>query len=202
MIGKNFDNRYSNIDKMIDMLIEVQKENGETPTMREALFDPVTKERINVFKREKLEKEGVDLSKYGNNDSVVNSCKGCNKCEKGISNIARGVFVYSADDLEDDDDSEGEYICEYCTKIGYDGAYKPDICDTCDDCDGCAEYLSDTCDGCKYSVLYNGGSSYGETSDEDIQMNIEDSTLLKDVEEGGPEYEVEYPDGGFTIMDY
>lgn len=201
MISKSLDNRFSNIDKMIDTLIEVQRENGEIPTMREALFDPVTKERINIFRRERLEKEGVDLSKYGNNDSVVNNCKGCNKCEKGISNIARGVFVYSEDDLAEEDSDE-EYVCEYCTKIGYDGSYRPDVCDICDDCDGCAEYLGDTCDGCKYSALYNGGSSYGESSDEDVEMRQEDSSLLEEVENGVPDYEIEYPDGNFTIMDY
>ena len=200
MIGKSFDSRSKNIDTLIDMIIGVQKENGVEVTMREALFDPITKERINKFKRDKLEKNGVDLSKYSKDNS---KCSSCGKCgERTISNIERGVFVYNEDDLIDDSDEE--YICEYCTKIGYDNAYRPDMCDTCDDCEECTEYMAGECDGCKYSSLYNGGSSYSEINNgkTDYTMNSEDELLIDEIEDGGPDYEVKKPDGGFTVMNY
>lgn len=198
MIGNSLDSRSKDIDNLIDMMVNAQKENGIKVTMTEALFDPNTKERINIFRRRKLEKEGVDLTKYG---AVEKSCNKCNKCgEKTISNIERGIFVYNEDDLIDEE--EGEYVCEYCTKIGYDSSYKPDICDTCDDCEGCTEYINGVCDGCQYSLLYNGGSSYGQISNENVSINSEDEVLFDEIENGGPDYEVEFPDGGFTIMNF
>lgn len=203
MISKQFDSRLINIDNYIDMMKNAQEANGVTPTMREALYDPVSKHKINMFERARLEKDGVDLTKYGNSNKV--GCSGnCNKCQQGekkVSNIERGVFVYNEDDLVDETDET--YICEYCTKIGYDSSYKPDICDTCDDCEGCTEYLSGECDGCGYSATYNGGCSYGEVSnDSDYKMNSEDSQLIEEIEDGGPDYEVKIPDGGFSIMNY
>lgn len=198
MIGNSLDSRSKDIDNLIDMMVNAQKENGIKVTMTEALFDPNTKERINIFRRRKLEKEGVDLTKYG---AVEKNCNKCNKCgEKNISNIERGIFVYNEDDLIDEE--EGEYVCEYCTKIGYDSSYKPDICDTCDDCEGCTEYINGECDGCQYSLIYNGGSSYGQISSEEIVIKSEDEILFDEIENGGPDYEVEFPDGGFTIMNF
>ena len=203
MISRSLDSRTMNIDAYIDMINNVQRENGIEPTMREALYDPVSKRRINMFERERLEKEGVDLSAYDNSSNA--GCKGCHKCQqedmKTISNIERGVFVYNESDLVDESDED--YICEYCTKIGYDNKYRPDACDMCDDCDGCMEYLSGECDGCGYSTLYNGGCSYGEVSNGgDYSMSQEDSQLIEEIEDGGPDYEPKYPDGGFSIMNY
>lgn len=202
MISNKFDSRSKNIDTYIDMIRNAQRDSGITPTMQEALYDPVTKRRINIFERERLEEKGVDLTKYGNARS--SGCTGCNKCKDGerkISNIERGIFVYNEDDLVDESDEL--YVCEYCTKIGYDSSYKPDVCDTCDDCEGCTEYISGECDGCGYSATYNGGCSYGEiNSDNDYQMNTEDSQLINEIEDGGPDYEVKIPTGGFSIMNY
>lgn len=201
MIGSNFDTKSKNIDNLIDMLIDVQKENGIEPTMREALFDPVTKERVNRFKRKRLEKAGVDLTEYGETPSKCSGCnKGCKDGENHISNIERGVFVYNENDLIDEE--EGDYVCEFCTKIGHKAQYQPDICDTCDDCEGCTDYASGSCDGCGYSVTYNGGYSYGQTSNVSTELKSEDSLLLEDISNGGPDYDVEKPDGGFTIMNY
>ena len=101
MIGKNLNLKGKNIDYLIDMLVETQKENGVEPTMHEALYDPDTNERINRFKRKKLEAQGVDLSKYGLKTKEK-------KSKSEISNIERGVFVYSEDDLFDE--TEGETI--------------------------------------------------------------------------------------------
>lgn len=202
MLSKEFDTRSKNIDTFIDMINSAQKDSGITPTMTEALFDPVTKRRINMFERKRLEEDGVDISKYENTSgSKCCNCKKCQEKEKEISNIERGIFVYNEDDLIDE--SDDVYVCDYCTKIGYSGSYKPDICDTCDDCEGCTEYMSGECDGCGYSTTYNGGSSYGEVnSDSDYQMNQEDSELINELEEDRPDYEVKYPDGGFSIMNY
>lgn len=201
MISKNFDTRSKNIDTFIDMINNAQRDNGITPTMQEALYDPITKRKINIFERVRLEKEGVDLSKYGNSSNCGN-CRNCQKDEKNISNIQRGVFVYNTDDLIDESDDE-LYVCEFCTKIGYSSSYKPDVCDTCDDCEGCTEYISGECDGCGYSTLYNGGCSYGEVGgDNNYEMNPEDSQLFDEINNGGPDYEVKKPDGGFSIMNY
>ena len=198
MIGKSYDTKQKNIDNFIDMIVSAQEENGIKPTMTEALYDPTTKERINVFKRKQLEEQGVDMEEYGLS-SPCGSCK--KKEEKHISNIERGIFVYSENDLIDDDE-DGEYVCEYCTKIGFNSTYKPDICDTCDDCEGCVEYMNGECDGCQYSATFNCGSSYGQINEIDSVINSEDAELIDEIEEGGPDYDVEKPDGGFTIMNY
>lgn len=199
-ISKAFDSRNQNIDNMIDALISIQKEHGIQPSMREALFDPNTKERINRFQRAKLEKEGVDLSKY--NLHCNGNCSSCKKEDTHTSNIERGVFVYSENDLVDEED--GDYVCEFCTKIGYDGKYRPEVCDTCDDCDGCTDAIAGECDGCRYSAYYNGGITYGVSTqqDENQFLSPEDSQIIEDLREEKPEEQIRYPDGGFSIMDY
>ena len=195
------DMKTKDIDSLVDMLVNVQTENGIKPTMQEALFDPNTKERINIFKRKKLEAQGVDLSKYGENTPTCNgSCNKCSKSDKHMSNLERGVFVYNEDDLIDEE--EGNYVCEYCTKIGYDGSYKPDICDTCDDCEGCTEYIGNECDGCAYSAIYNGGMSYGQSTQDTSLIESEDQILLDEITEGGPDYEKKFSNGKFTILKF
>lgn len=196
----DMDSREKNIDKAIDMLVAVQKENGVDSHMRKVLFDPVTKARINRFHRERLEKDGVDLKPYG-----LEGCKGCNSgCAKEkVSNISRGVFVYSEDDLLDDDDSDELYICEYCTKIGYDGAYKPECCDICDSCEECREYRENECDGCGYSRTYNG-TSYGLTSEQSVidTLNTEDTMIYDELDRDIPDEKIHLPDRKFSIMNY
>lgn len=200
MFSNNLNTRSANIDTYIDMLNNVKRENGIEPTMREALFDPVSKKRINKFERAKLENAGVDLSEYGNSECNRN-CKHCKGHDKKISNIERGVFVYNEDDLVDE--SDALYVCEYCIKVGYDGKYKPEVCDTCDDCETCTEYMNGDCDGCGYSITYNGGSSYGEITDGDENsMYPEDESIFEELDEDRPDYGVKYPDGKFTIMNY
>lgn len=192
-----FSSKEKDVDAVIDSLLEVQAENGVKSNMRKALFDPVTNERINKFKRAHLESKGVDLSNYGD----IN-CSRCGKCkDKPISNIERGVFVYSEDDLIDDSDEE--YICEYCVKIGFDNAYRPEECDCCDACEGCREYQNGECDGCGYSILYNGvpysqvvgvGSSDSSPS--------QDADVYEEINSDVGDYDVHLPSGRFTIMNY
>ena len=178
------------------MISDVQKENGEDNDMREALYDPHTMERINKFKRRKLELEGVDLTEYGSDP--ISKSKDKEDGEK--SNIARGIFVFNEADLIDEED--GEYICEHCFKTGSGCIYKPDICDLCHECDSCSEAMSGTCDGCAYSTFYNGGMSYGQASNMEIQLTSEDTSLFDDITDGGPDYKKEKPTGHFTILDY
>lgn len=196
----DIDSKEKNIDKAIDMLISVQKENGIESHMRKALFDPTTKARINRFQRARLEKDGVDLKPYG-----LEGCKGCSGgCGKEkVSNISRGVFVYSEEDLCDDDDDDGLYICEYCTQIGYDGAYKPECCDICDSCEDCREYRNNECDGCGYSRTYNG-TSYGLTGEQSVvdTMNTEDTMIYDELDRDIPDEKVHLPDRKFSIMNY
>lgn len=197
---KDLDAREKNIDKAIDMLIAVQKENGVEVNMRKALFDPTTKARINQFQRARLEQDGVDLAPYG-----LDNCSGCNGgCKKEtISNIKRGVFVYGEEDLIDDDDSEEPYVCEYCTKIGYDGAYKPECCDICDSCEDCREYRNNECDGCGYSRTFNG-TSYGVSGEQTVldTMSREDTMIFDELDMDIPDEKIHLPDRKFSIMNY
>ena len=198
--SKATDARYCNIDSVIDMMIETQKQNGVSTNMREYLFDPVTSKRINEFKRRKLEEKGVDLSNYNRA-----GCKGCNKCKKdnNQSNIERGVFVFNEDDLIDE--SDDGYVCDYCLKIGVDGRYAPEECDVCDDCYECQEYIRGVCDGCEYSVCFNGqtyGEIIGERSESTASMSPEDQRIFDELEECDVETDILYPIGGFTIMNY
>lgn len=164
--------------------------------MRKALFDPNTNRRINKFERARLEQRGVDLTPY---DSERSGCGTCPK--KNISNIMRGIFVYSEEDLYDDDDST-PYVCEHCRAIGFDSKYKPEECDVCTECEDCSDYTNGECDGCGYSTLYNGGMTYGEASGEGQQDLIlsEDVSYIKQINEFDDR--PHKPDGGFSIMNY
>lgn len=202
MLNNGFSDNNANIDNVLDTLVDVQKKNNITPTLKEALFDPETKERINVFRRKKLEAQGVDMSKYDETVECSKKCPGCKKDkpdDEHKSNIERGIFVYNEDDLIDEE--EGEYVCEHCIKIGYDGGYKPDICDTCDDCEGCTEYLSGDCDGCQYSTLYNGGLSYSQSTGQESTIDESDRELYDEIDDDFDD-EVKIPTGGFTILDF
>lgn len=199
-ISRDFSPRNKNIDEIIDMMITTQEDNGVETHMRQAMFDPVTNERINKFQRNRLEQRGVDLSAYDNS-----ACAGCSKScskkdEKPISNIERGVFVYNENDLIDESD-EG-YICEYCTKIRFDGKYLPEVCDICEDCETCMEYMNNECDGCEYSHVYNGMSYSAASGEESVQTMSPEDQLLFDEIQYESEPRVRYPNGKFTIMNY
>jgi hypothetical protein len=198
-ITKEFSPRSKNIDSIIDMMISTQIESGVEPHMREAMYDPVTNERINQFQRERLERKGVDLSNYPNSGCRKN----CNKCgeKKPLTNIERGVFVYSENDLIDETDEA--YICDFCTKIHYDNKYLPEACDICSDCETCMDYRNGSCDGCAYSHVYNG-MSYSAATGEDTttHMKPEDEAIFSELSEEAPDYDVHYPTGGFTVLFY
>lgn len=190
-----------NIDEYMDALIDAQRNHGIKPTMVEAMFDPSTGRRINKFERARLEKSGVDLSNYVNGKS---SCSGnCNKCnEKQLSNIERGVFVLTRNDLPYEEDDQ-PYICDYCLEIGYDGKYQPDKCDFCNQCDDCVDSMNGKCMGCMYSTFYNNGLTYAEVNEDvETSYNAEDELLVNDISENAPEYEIRKPLSGFTVMDY
>ena len=195
-ITNEFASKNKNVDEVIDTVLQAQRDNGIEVHMREALFDPVTSARINKFQRARLEAKGVDLTPYG-----VHSCNGCGKCndkKKNESNIARGIFVYSEDDLIDDSDEE--YVCEYCMRIGYDDKYRPEECDVCDQCEECREYQNGECDGCKYSPIYNG-STYGEVIyGESAELNPEDSHLIEESQQFDDR--IHYPTGHFSVLNY
>lgn len=198
MISKHqLDSRDKNIDNIVDALMKAQQDAGLETHMREVIFDPSTNERINRFQRARLEREGVDLSVYGN---VHSGCSGCGKCgEKPISNIERGIFVYDENDLLDDSDEL--YICEMCMSVGFDQKYRPEVCDSCEECLSCSDYLRGDCDGCGYSTVYNGGR-YGTVQNVAVERNEEDERLLAEIDNDLDDSKVHYPSGHFTIMDY
>jgi len=194
-ISKAFEARSKDVDAVIDTLLEAQRENGIETHMRKALFDSKTKERINKFRRARLEAKGVDLSEYGAGDRSK-----CANCEKHLSNIERGIFVYNDEDLIDDSDEP--YVCEYCVKVGFDSKYKPEECDVCEDCESCRDRINGLCDGCEYSITFNG-TTYGSLDDADVDVTIreEDQRVFDEID-GGPDYNVHYGSGHFTIMNF
>lgn len=171
--GSRFSDRDINIDNMIDTLLDVQKQNGIENTMREALFHTRTSERLNVFRRKRMEANGQISEYLPLSNSKPES--------KEVSNIERGVFVYDRHDLEEVTDEP--YVCEFCTLIGAEGEYRSHICDLCDECEKCTDYRNNECDGCEYSILYNGGSTYGEVHDiQDTKaLSAEDEALLCEI---------------------
>ena len=194
MISNAFETRKNDVDAVIDTLIKAQQDSGIETHMRKALFDPKTNERINKFQRARLEAKGVDLSDYPGNESK------CKKCEKHLSNIERGVFVYNDEDLIDGSDEP--YICEYCTKISFYNRYKPEECDVCEDCESCREHMNGECDGCEYSITFNG-TTYGslDDADVDVTMKEEDQRVFEEID-SGPDYTTHYGSGHFTIMNF
>ena len=197
----------ANIDSLLDVYINTQKEHGIDVGMVECDVSIDVDGRIIKEKKKDVEKK----------ETVEHKCHGechskCTAKEKECDTIpwyfknTMGLFGEDAsDELEEEDDGDDKYICEYCTEVGYRKEYKSYICDTCTSCETCAEYTSGDCDGCTYS-MYRTGELYSLTlakNGDDSYLVEDERKLIKDIQEGRyDDFGIRKPDLSFTIMDY
>ena len=215
-----------NIDTMCDVLVVTQQEMGQEPSMQEASYDR-SGNKIRRFKRssdgklidtrtgEILKKdEPRDIpyvKRIGESDSVrvMEKKKPCSECpvkheekkekkhlgfiERGFDNFYNGFFG------DEEDDDNDEYICEYCTELGYSSKYKAHICDNCTKCETCDEYQRGSCDGCTYSRTRTG-RLYSESLSLDQIVDPDDLELLEESKENVRSERRKF--GGFSILNY
>lgn len=202
-----------NIDSMLDVYVNAQKEAGMDPGLEECEFEISNKGDI-IRKKPIVDKEDEPEQK---------KCPGsCNKCgkdskekddDKGFEmpwyfKNKLGLFEDSmSSEIETNDEDDEVYVCEYCSDIGYKKEYKPYLCDTCNVCETCPEYSSEECSGCEYSVYRTGRTYAQELSDrgEDVPLDDDEQTLIRystHPETFEEEDETRDVDDDFSILDY
>ena len=196
-----------NIDAMLDVYVNAQKDAGIDPGLEECELE-VDKRGSIVRKKPKLDEEPVkDKPK----------CSSCGSCKSEKSNKPElpwymvnrlGLFEDSmSPEIDDGDDDDETYICEYCTDIGYKKEYKPYMCDTCDVCSTCPEYENNDCSGCGYSI-YRTGRLYSQelaNRGEEIPLDADEKEIIDYVNNPDivkEEIEARIPNFDFTILDY
>lgn len=219
--------RLPNVDTMCDVLVTTQKEMNQTPSMQEAEYDKLGK-KVRRFKRTSdnkvIDTRTGEIIEPGEERDfpivprtsehltqrvrVMKSESTCESCpvkekqqkekkrlklfERGFANFYNGVFD------EDDEDDNDEYICEYCTELGYGSKYKAYLCDNCTKCETCSEFSNGTCDGCSYSRTRTG-RLYSESLSLDQIVDADDLEIINTREENENERR---KFGGFSILDY
>lgn len=197
-----------NIDNLLDVFIQTQKENGIDVGMVE----------VDVS----IDNDGkVIRDKFGHHREKTVQQKQCSGCatpcnkqdaeEKSVlpwyMQNKLGLFGEDAsDELEiEDDDGDDTYICGYCNELGFKKEYKSYICDTCRSCETCSEYEAGDCDGCTYS-MYRTGELYSRQlarRGDHSYLEEEEKELIADIEDGNfDDPETREFDSSFTIMDY
>lgn len=137
-------------------------------------------------------KKSQDIEPKENSDSENTRKRRLSLFERGFDNFYNGIFG------DEDDDDNDEYVCEYCTDLGYTGKYKSYICDNCCKCEGCSEFMNGTCDGCSYSRTRTG-VLYSETLGLDQIVDPEDLDIIQ---KGKETEHVRREFGGFSILDH
>ena len=195
-----------NIDNLLDVYIQTQKENGVDVGMVE--IDVTIDDNGKVIR-----------DKFGHHqrEEPKKSCDTCHaSCEKKdppkkTDNIPwylknnMGLFGEDAsDELETEEVGDDKYICEFCSEIGYKKEYKAYICDTCRACETCTEYDSQDCDGCSYSMYRTGELYSRELAKKGDQSYLEkdEQDLIASIELRSFDGAIRDADSKFTIMNY
>ena len=203
-----------NIDSMLDVYVNTQKEAGINPGLEECEFE--ISNRGDIIRKKPIVNDDDD------NKPEEKECSGsCKKCgchdkkeQSGAFEIPwylknkLGLFEDSmSSEIDTSDDSDEVYVCEYCSDIGYKKEYKPYLCDTCNVCETCPEYSSEECSGCEYSIYRTGKTYSQELADrgEDVPLGDDEQTLIN--YSGQPETfeeedDVRDTDNEFSILDY
>lgn len=214
-----------NVDTMCDVLVTTQNEMGQNPSMKEAEFDK-SGNKIRRFKRNYdgdvidtrtgevlsndskpiipvLSKEFQKITKLRSSDSECphkQKPSSSNDTKKKIGLFERGfVNFYNGEFGDDDEDDDDEYICEYCTDLGYTGKYKSYICDNCTKCETCSDFINGKCDGCTYSRTRTG-HLYSDTLTVDQIISSDDLEIIESMEDDDSSGRRSY--GRFTVLDY
>ena len=148
--SEDFSKNYFNIDTTIDIVNNTQKSIGQTPCFTEKQSPNIVgdkKETKPEPKQEETEKK--------------HDCSKCNKQCHCKPTVDDKLDLKPFETEEYTDFNDELYICEYCSALGYNTKYIPEICDVCTKCECCEEYLNEDCEGCGYSV-YPDGRYYSE----------------------------------------
>ena len=206
-----------NIDSMLDVYVNTQKESGIDPGLEECEFEVSNKGDI-IRKKPIVDDEPTkEQEKKEDGEKCSGNCKSCHcdgedksdKFEKPwyLKNKL-GLFEDSmSPEIEDDEDDDETYVCEYCSDVGYKKEYKSYLCDTCNVCETCTEYANEECSGCGYSVYRTGRTYSQEMADrgENIPLDKDEQELIdysNHPETFEEETEIRDIDNEFSIMDY
>lgn len=167
--SEDFSKNYFNIDTMIDIVNSTQKSIGQSPCFTEKQSPNIVGDKKET-KPEPKKQEQHDCSK-------------CSKqCpQKPTVNSKLELREFETDEY--DNFTDELYICEYCSALGYNAKYIPEICDTCTKCECCEEYLNEDCEGCGYSV-YPDGRYYSEKIPESELFDEEELKKFDQIQVG------------------
>lgn len=214
-----------NVDTMCDVLTATQIELGQSPQLQEAEYDR-SGNKIRRFKRhsdgkvvdtrtgEIIENTSDErdmpivsgdsdskkiriVSDSKPKDSVKKSCPTKKKETKRKSLFDRSFREFYDGYFDDDDDEDEDYICEYCTELGYSGKYKPHVCDSCTKCESCMEFQNGTCDGCTYSRVRTG-QPYSDSLTVDQIVDRDDLDILENLDDSCSRKRT----GNFSTLNY
>ena len=191
--GFNFTNSMINIDSVMDSIVAAQKAAGEEPTMEIAVVDRFTGKKYRRFqKRSAKEEESYQESK------------------RMLSTMTRPEEPKISPDgeVKEEDENDGLYICEYCTKLKCPlgqvvPKYDSSICDNCTECAECVEFAEYECSGCSYS-RYREGVPYSELVSADKVLTDHDMETFKEIDNArktGRSLHKPY-DYHYTILDF
>lgn len=178
------------IDNRTGKEIDFSKER-DFPVISRIGSSGMTRSNVRVLKKTECEDSGI-LPKETKNQNK--------KSSKGIFDIGFNAWYDKTfGGYDDDEDDNDDYICEYCTDLGYSNKYKSYICDNCTKCESCSEFQSGKCDGCTYSKTRTG-HLYSESLSIDQIVDPDDLELLKSSDD--EDTTVRRKPGKFSILDY
>lgn len=216
-----------NIDTMCDVLSATQVEMGIDPYMKEAAYgrdgkkitrfrrcvsgevidnrtgkplDKNVPRNVPVVVRDKNDSERIRTVKHNSSmepEMKTDTTPKPDKKKKSLREMGFDEFYNRLFGVVEDDDND-EYICDYCTELGYNQKYKPYICDNCTKCESCSEFLNGSCDGCTYSKTRTG-RLYSESLTKDQIVDSDDLDIL---EESGSTVNHRKPMGQFSTLNY
>ena len=153
----DYSKNYFNIDKMIEIFNETQVSVGQQPTFARKDDAP---SNIKIEKKEQPKQcncSKCDKECHKNNDPIT------------LTNPPK-LHEFEVDDEDPFGDDDDVYTCDFCSALGYDNAYTPEVCNSCRKCESCEQYATGECEGCGYSV-YVDGKYYSEKIPESELFN-------------------------------
>lgn len=186
---RDLSEHWYNIDTIFDAIVEEESLRGKEPSLELAVFDVDTGEKYRRFqKRSEEEEERYQLSK-GTTERKSETTP--------ISESGKAEW-----DAAHKKEEEQIYLCEWCSKLGYQKKYNPELCDTCDICASCNEFEHYECSGCSYS-RYRTGKPYSEMVSIDNLLSEEDQKVFSAIR--NKEYNNDgcyVYEGSFSIKDF
>lgn len=188
VIGRDLTEHWYNIDTIFDAIVEEETVRGKEPTLELAVYDLDSGEKYHRFRRRsEEEEERYQLAKGTPTEK---------KKEKPISESGKEEW----EEVHGKKEEPQIYLCEWCSKLGYQKKYNPEICDSCDTCASCAEYEHYECSACSYS-RYRTGRPYSESVPMEDILSKGDQVIFAEIREEQTGEILEYI-GDYSIKDF